>query len=146
MNLTAITWARGAYVATGDSGGIVVSRNGVDWERRTSGVGNRLSGVAFGGGRFVAVGDTGTVLASPFEPTDGIELSMPEPTPMGGVRFGVLGRMDGAVVVERTMDLKSWSAVGSFGAGELPGSVVDGSESVGGEGARFYRARRVMGR
>jgi hypothetical protein len=133
-------------VATGDGGGIVVSRNGVDWESRTSGVGNRLSGVAFGGGRFVAVGDTGTVVSSPFEPEDGVELSMPEPTPIGGVRFLVLGHPDGAVVVERTTDLKSWSAVGSFGAGELPGSVVDGMDPVGAEGPRYYRARRLMGR
>lgn len=145
MNLSAITWARGAYVAVGDEGGIVVSRNGVDWVGRASGVGSRLSGVGFGGGQYVAVGDTGTVVSSAFEPEDGVELSMPERTPIGGVRFQVLGRADGAVVAERTSDLKSWVAVREFGLGELPGSVVDGNGPVGADGVRYYRVRRLPG-
>jgi hypothetical protein len=146
VNLSAVVWARGAYVAVGDGGRIVVSRNGVDWVSRASGVANRLSGIGFGSGRFVAVGDTGTVLASAFEPEDGIELSMPEPTPVGGVRFRVLGRAEGPVWVERTLDLKSWSEIRLFGAGELPGSVIDGAGSVDAVGLRSYRARRAPGR
>ena len=113
---------------------------------RASGVGNRLSGIGFGGGRFVAVGDTGTVVSSAFEPEDGIELSMPEPTPVGGVRFRVLGRAEGPVVVERTSDLKSWLEIRSFGGGELPAGVVDGSGTGEAGGPRYYRARRGQGR
>ncbi len=148
VNLSAITWARGAYVAVGDAGAIVVSRNGIDWKSRLSGAANRLSSVGFGAGRFVAVGDTGTVVSSAFEPQDGIELSMPEPTPtpIGGIRFSVLGRVEGPVVVERASDLKTWGVVRSFGAGELPGSVVDGTGSVDAGGPRYYRARQVQGR
>jgi len=62
--LYAVAYGNGLFVAVGDDGAILTSRDGVNWTARTSGTSNWLSGVAHGNGLFVAVGDRGTILTS----------------------------------------------------------------------------------
>jgi hypothetical protein len=140
--LRAVAHGQGKFVAVGDYGSVVTSPDGLAWESQVSGTDVHLQGVAYGEGRFVVAGEIGRIRSS----EDGIELSMPEPTPVGGVRLRVLGHAESPVWVERTLDLKSWSEIRSFGVGELPGSVIDGAGSVDAVGPRYYRVRRVQGR
>ena len=53
------------YVAVGDLGTIVVSRDGNDWITVDSGTQNNLQAVAWGKGLWVVVGDFGQILTSP---------------------------------------------------------------------------------
>lgn len=63
-DLEAVAWARGLFVAVGETGEIVVSPDGRKWERTVSGTGADLYHVAEHDGLWVAVGDTGTLLTS----------------------------------------------------------------------------------
>jgi hypothetical protein len=64
-SLEGVAYGNGLFVAVGDGGTILTSRDGVSWTRRTSGTSNQLEGVAYGNGTFVAVGWYGTILTSP---------------------------------------------------------------------------------
>ena len=75
-HLLAVTSGNGIYVAVGDIGAVMTSRDGINWTRQNSGTGLELLGVAYGNGLFVAVGGdknnygyyTSVILSS----TDGI--------------------------------------------------------------------------
>ena len=57
VNLSAVAYGNGQFVAVGFGGTIVTSTDGVSWVQRESGTQNYLKGVAYGNGQFVAVGD-----------------------------------------------------------------------------------------
>jgi hypothetical protein len=70
-NLLAVTYGGGRFVATGGTGTIVTSTDGVTWvtqRARDAGEGHWLSGLAYGANHFVAVGWGGGILTS----TDGV--------------------------------------------------------------------------
>lgn len=69
--LRGVAWGDGRFVAVGDEGTIVQSRDGDRWEpSSSSATSERLDHVTWGNGRFVAVGeDEGTIVHS----TDGEE-------------------------------------------------------------------------
>src|SRR5947207_9531772 len=62
--LRAATYGNGTYVAIGDNGTVVSSRDSVTWIPRASGTTNRLNSVAYGQAGFVAVGEGGPALPS----------------------------------------------------------------------------------
>src|SRR5690554_968910 len=72
--LRAVTYAQGLFVAVGQFGTIMTSRDGINWTIQNSGTTNYLSGVGFGNGLYVAVGMEGTILTSP----DGVTWSPQE--------------------------------------------------------------------
>lgn len=88
QNLRGVTYGKGLFVAVGDKGTILTSKDGQVWTQQSSGVVADLWGVtyseAFGG--FVAVGAWGTVLHSP----DGISWSK-KPTNQADWLYGVTG-------------------------------------------------------
>ncbi|MHC1725168.1 MAG: hypothetical protein AB9866_03995 [Syntrophobacteraceae bacterium] len=58
--LKSIAYGDGVFVAVGETGTVLTSRNGVIWDVKTIPLATWLNGVAYGKGRrFVAVGDTG---------------------------------------------------------------------------------------
>jgi hypothetical protein len=61
--LNGVTHGNGLFVAVGEGGTILTSRDGVSWTQRTSGD-NLLLGVTYGNGLFVAVGGGGAILTS----------------------------------------------------------------------------------
>jgi hypothetical protein len=81
--LNGVTHGNGLFVAVGEGGTILTSRDGVSWTRRTSG-GNTLLRVARGKGLFVAVGGGGTILTS----SDGVTW-MPQASGTSNWLFGV---------------------------------------------------------
>ncbi|MFW6254949.1 MAG: hypothetical protein ACOC41_08480 [Chitinivibrionales bacterium] len=52
------------FVAVGDSGTIMTSVDGLEWEQQFSGSNEYLTSVVWGDGQFIAVGHWNTVLAS----------------------------------------------------------------------------------
>lgn len=62
--LEAVTFDRGRFVAVGQAGVTVTSRDGLAWEAATTGSSTTLRGVAPFNGLFVAVGDSGRILTS----------------------------------------------------------------------------------
>ena len=68
VDLNAVTYAQGKFVAVGASGTILSSTNGMNWTDRTTGSTTvQLQGLTHGNGAFVAVGTSGAVRYS----TDG---------------------------------------------------------------------------
>jgi hypothetical protein len=63
-DLYGVTYGNGLFVAVGEEGTILTSRDGVNWTPRASGTDNSLEGVTYGNGLFVAVGEEGTILTS----------------------------------------------------------------------------------
>lgn len=63
--LNGVAYGNGTFVAVGEDGTILTSRDGRNWTRQTSGTSKDLDGVAYGNGTFVAVGKYGTTLTSP---------------------------------------------------------------------------------
>ena len=61
--LNDILYSHGAFLAVGNSGSVLVSTNGIDWQSRTSGTTSNLYAVTRGTDRFVAVSQ-GLVLTS----------------------------------------------------------------------------------
>lgn len=55
----------GLFVAVGDAGSIVTSRDGVTWATSNSGITDDLKTIAYGNQRFVAAADSGKVFTSP---------------------------------------------------------------------------------
>ena len=87
MALTAVAYGNDTFVAVGEKGTIVTSRDGVQWTVRSSGLTDVLGDVAFGNGTFVAVG--GSVITS----ADGVDWSIqnsgvPLPIPIFCVTYG----------------------------------------------------------
>lgn len=80
--LTGVTWGRNRFVAVGEKGLILVSRDGYHWEVAPTPFSQWLYGVAFGKDRFVAVGEA--LLLS----RDGLEWQ-PLPVPGGKTLLGV---------------------------------------------------------
>src|SRR5205814_6013994 len=68
--LMAVTYADGAFVAVGENGLILTSRDAVTWTMAVSGTQTSLSGVTHGNGNFAVVGGS-EILTSP----DGITWS-----------------------------------------------------------------------
>jgi hypothetical protein len=63
-SLNDVTYGSGTWVAVGQLGTIVTSRDGVEWGSADSGTRQDLNRVTFGNGTFVAVGAAGTILRS----------------------------------------------------------------------------------
>lgn len=63
-HLRDVLFADGQYVAVGEDGAILHSRNGREWTIRKSGVKGMLQSVAYGKETFVAVGDDNVILTS----------------------------------------------------------------------------------
>lgn len=84
--LNAVAFGDGGFVAVGNAGALLHSREGVGWTRIATGVSHNLMAVAFAAGRFVVVGANGTVLTS----TDGTtwqNRSLLTTLPLQGVAF-----------------------------------------------------------
>lgn len=64
-SLTDVAYGRGAYVAVGQAGTVLVSRDAKAWEVVRIGTSVGLRAVTWGDGLFTAVGDAGTVALSP---------------------------------------------------------------------------------
>lgn len=64
VDLHAVTFGNGQFVAVGDRGTILTSPDGFAWTSRTSTVTNSLRGIAWGTNAYVAVGFEGTVVRS----------------------------------------------------------------------------------
>lgn len=62
--LAAVAYGNGKYIATGGQGALLISDDGIRWERRSAGIHSALVGVAAMGGRFVAVGEGGSIVMS----------------------------------------------------------------------------------
>jgi hypothetical protein len=110
-NLQGVVWSGTRYVAVG-SGGILTSRDGVDWTRQTSGVypTDSFGGVTWSGTQFVAVGFDQPILTSP----DGVAWTRISGAPRGSLT-GVAWSGDRFVAVGQQLILTSpdgvaWSA------------------------------------
>jgi hypothetical protein len=62
LNLYAVGYGGGLFVATGKNGIITTSPDGITWISRTSGTTIDLRAVAYGNDLFVAVGSSGTTI------------------------------------------------------------------------------------
>src|SRR6266542_3200891 len=58
LSLIDIAYGEGQFVAVGESGIILTSADGVNWNVRQSGTHDGLVAIAYGNGQFVAVGST----------------------------------------------------------------------------------------
>src|ERR1017187_3903971 len=88
QSLHAAAFGNGVYVAVGDGGTILASRDSVTWIPQVSGITNRLNGVKCGMNGFVAVGDASTILTS----TDGFmwfPCASPVSNKLSAVTYGV---------------------------------------------------------
>ena len=63
--LRAVAYGGGTFVAVGQHGAIVTSRDTVSWNFQSIGQPNDFRGVAWGGSSFVVVGKNGELLSSP---------------------------------------------------------------------------------
>jgi hypothetical protein len=63
--LFGVAYGNGLFVAVGEGGTILTSRDGVSWTQQTSPTSDWLRGATYGNGLFIAVGNGGTILTSP---------------------------------------------------------------------------------
>src|SRR5262245_51906779 len=85
--LHAVAYGDGKFVAVGELGTIVVSADGTNWNRVTSGITTPLYAVACGDGGFVAVGQKGTILRS-IHGLNWFRCPSPANTPLLAVTYG----------------------------------------------------------
>jgi len=64
VNITGLAYANGIYLATGDSGGVATSSDGLTWTAQRSGTSSQFNSVVWAGTQFVAVGHNGTIRVS----------------------------------------------------------------------------------
>ncbi len=62
--LNAIAWGAGKFVVVGNTGTLLTSADGSQWQRVTLGTTANLRSVTYGGGRWVAVGASGVAVTS----------------------------------------------------------------------------------
>lgn len=62
--LLGVTYGGGQFVAVGDNGTIITSRDGYHWTNQSSSISTPLRAVAYAQGEFAAVGDGGIILVS----------------------------------------------------------------------------------
>lgn len=131
-------------VAVGDNGAIYRTRDGQAWARVTgTGIGDWLSGVAYGAGQFVAVGELGVVVSSPdgqvwTRRTTGTTEDLLRVC-YGGDRFLAVGRR-GVVMV--STNGTAWGADGATGITNtlLAAAVGPGTRLAVGESAVVLRS------
>jgi hypothetical protein len=85
--LTDVVYGPEGFVAVGDKGTILSSRDGVSWEPRTSGTGRNLRNVSHGGGRYVAVGNGSLVHSADGQNWTSVDLEI-ETLPIGPLAHG----------------------------------------------------------
>lgn len=126
--LKGVAYGSGWFVAVGEQATLLVSRNGVVWERRTLATDASLEGVSYGLNRFQAVGEEGLILGS----TDG-RIWRHEPVGVGVVLTDVAaGNVHWVVVGTGGLVLSTAPPVGPEGPYELTTP-----EFVAGLGMRF---------
>jgi hypothetical protein len=76
--LASVTYGNEGFVAVGDDGSMLASRDGAIWEKRSSGTTQHLYEILYADGRYVAAGERGALLHS----TDGRTWSIAD---LGGV-------------------------------------------------------------
>ena len=85
VNLYAVTYGNGQYVAVGSNGTIITSSDGNNWTRQSgSPVSDTLRGIVYGNRQYVAVGNAGTVITS-LNGTNWIKQSSPVSKNLTGV-------------------------------------------------------------
>lgn len=62
-DLTGIAWANGSFVAVGSAGTVLASRDGMNWTRSDSSVGEMIRCVTSGGDSFLALGSTNSLMS-----------------------------------------------------------------------------------
>jgi len=138
-HLLAVTSGNGIYVAVGDIGTLVTSRDGINWTRQNAGTDLLLHGVAYGNGLFVAVGGdknnygyyTSVILSS----TDGINW-----TTRGHDRTyfllgvshinGVFMAVGSAGAIYTSANGSSWTKVNSGTTSEMAGCAYGNGKYV----------------
>lgn len=132
----------GLFVAVGDAGTIVTSRDGVTWDTRISGTTDDLKTIAYGNQRYVAAADTGNIFTSP----DGVNWT-PVITPTASyfraLTFGnnvFVGVLNSKKVM-KSSDGASWTDLMSTGlANAIINSINYGFDTfivVGGTGSIY---------
>ena len=107
----------GLFVAVGDAGTIVTSRDGVTWDTRISGTTDDLKTIAYGNQRFVATAESGKIFTSP----DGVNWTPVAPTAsyFRALTFGnnvFVGVLNSNKVL-KSSDGASWTDLMSTGLG-----------------------------
>ncbi|ACL75899.1 immunoglobulin-like domain-containing protein [Ruminiclostridium cellulolyticum] len=64
QNVNAVVYGAGLFVAVGNSGTIITSIDGSEWNIQPSGTASNLKGIIYSGSLYVAIGDAGTIMTS----------------------------------------------------------------------------------
>lgn len=59
-----VEYGKNQYICVGSNGSIYTSSNLINWNRKNSGIKDKLVGITYGKSKFVVVGDNGTILTS----------------------------------------------------------------------------------
>lgn len=132
-NLTDVAYGRGVYVAVGDAGSVLFSRDAKAWEVVQIGTALGLRAVSWSDGLFTAVGDAGTVALSP----DGVEWVVTTVGSAESLTGAVSGH--GRLVVVGTSGTIFWSVGGSTWQRALSPTTAD-LAAVTFSGTRFVAA------
>ncbi len=132
--LSAVAYGREIYVAVGQAGSVLVSRDAAEWTVAHTGVTDGLAGVVWTGGGFIAVGDAGTVMLS----QDGLEWTVTgvgstddlRAVASGGGRIVTVGR-GGAIFW--SVDGTTWQRSLSPSSTDLGAVVWSGTRFVAAE-------------
>ena len=136
LNINAVTFSNGTFVAVGDSGTILTSADGVTWTTRSSGVTIDIYKITFGNDKFVALDFGGTIITS----SDGITWSQSTilHQPLSGITFGngiFLAVGDNGAIFTSS-DANAWAS-GSSGTSDSLKAITFGKGifvAVGGSG------------
>jgi hypothetical protein len=106
-----IEFGTDGFVAVGDAGRVVTSKDGQDWVERSNGIRKELYGGVYGQGRFVVVGEGGTIMSSTTG-TDWALIDSPVTDSLGDVAFGggTWVAIGGQGTVVTSLDGKAWKA------------------------------------
>jgi hypothetical protein len=120
----AITYGQGKFVAVGGVGGILISRDGVRWERRNRGSIPNLFSVAYLNGVFYCVGGgVGNASGSIYKSLDGINWSLQLFT--NGAYFGGIAYGDGTYITGGSAGIILRSYDGNIWETENTGRALD---------------------
>jgi hypothetical protein len=137
LGLSGIAFGAGGFVAVGDGGMILTSRDAEQWSQQVSGTGSRFFCIAFGGGTYVAMAES---------EWDGQTYVTPVVTSTDGTRWNRVNLNSGNWIFDLTWGKDHFVAVGESGIILTSRDGVSWTPRFSGTGSWLFGVTYGMGR